>query len=413
MKGATNSGHFPQPSRHFVAGTTAGLVSTALLYPLDLIKVRYQVNELSTLKAPQRLRGAFIAVVRNEGWRGLYQGLPAAMYGSGLSWGGDFFFYEHAKTRWLMGDLSGVAGSGGEAWRHLMAACEAGTIMVGLTNPIWLIKTRMQLQFRRDEAIYDPIKVAEGSKSWPPVPRPYKGFADALVTIVREEGVLALYKGCIPALLLVSHGAVQFVVYEWLKTEVPHMLKRRRGGPFPVIEEGGEVTAPTEAAGVDSQQQRPHYQQRRDYTTQPLSSLHFLAMGAVAKVVASVATYPFQVIKTRLQQRKVHLTDDDSAVGRGMRPRPKPPLSGNVANAPARPDMREVHGARGRWTADRAFHGTKMQYLGVVDCATKTWAREGAYGFYKGCFPNAVRVAPGAAITFAVYEAITDFLGEW
>ena len=145
-----------EPSKHFVAGTTAGLVSTVVLYPLDLIKVRYQVNEQSTLQAPQRLRSAFAKVIQKEGWRGLYQGLPAAMYGSGLSWGGYFFFYEHAKTRWLESS-DGGGGGGQAAWRHLMAACEAGTIMVGLTNPIWLVKTRMQLQLRqKDQPLHSP-----------------------------------------------------------------------------------------------------------------------------------------------------------------------------------------------------------------------------------------------------------------
>ncbi len=41
------------PSEHFVAGTFAGLVSTFALFPLDTIKVRYQVDEHTTLRAPQ------------------------------------------------------------------------------------------------------------------------------------------------------------------------------------------------------------------------------------------------------------------------------------------------------------------------------------------------------------------------
>lgn len=45
--------------------------------------------------------------------------------------------------------------------------------------------------------------------------------ADAVRTITREEGALALYKGAVPALLLCGQGAVQFTVYEWLKARVP------------------------------------------------------------------------------------------------------------------------------------------------------------------------------------------------
>ena len=47
--------------------------------------------------------------------------------------------------------------------------------------------------------------------------RPYTNMVDAFATIVREEGALALYKGSGPALLLTSHGGVQFVVYEYLR----------------------------------------------------------------------------------------------------------------------------------------------------------------------------------------------------
>lgn len=44
---------------------------------------------------------------------------------------------------------------------------------------------------------------------------------DAVRTITREEGPLALYKGVVPALMLCGQGAVQFAVYEWLKARVP------------------------------------------------------------------------------------------------------------------------------------------------------------------------------------------------
>ena len=50
------------------------------------------------------------------------------------------------------------------------------------------------------------------------------------------------------------------------------------------------------------------------------------------------------------------------------------------------------------------------EYAGVRDCALRIWRREGIYGFFKGCIPNALRVAPSAAITFVVYESIIDIM---
>ncbi|CAF2062796.1 unnamed protein product, partial [Brassica napus] len=41
-------------------------------------------------------------------------------------------------------------------------------------------------------------------------------FPDAFRTIMKEEELIALYKGIVPGLALVSHGAIQFTVYEEL-----------------------------------------------------------------------------------------------------------------------------------------------------------------------------------------------------
>mmetsp|Transcript_34013 Transcript_34013/g.40003 ORF Transcript_34013/g.40003 Transcript_34013/m.40003 type:complete len:89 (+) Transcript_34013:272-538(+) len=76
----------------------------------------------------------------------------------------------------------------------------------------------------------------------------------------------------------------------------------------------------------------------------------------------------FQVVKARLQQRELYVVDSNQTLRLGA------------------------------------------HYNGIIDCIKRTWMHEGVYGFYKGCLPNAVRVAPGAAITFFAYETISDFL---
>ncbi len=161
---------------------------------------------------------------------------------------------------------------------HLLAAFEAGIIMVFLTNPLWLIKTRMQLQPGAAAQLKQPL-----------AHEAYTGVWHAVRTIVREEGPRGLYKGrCVdgrtdvsirslahsvvatrpvsdmtytahtttppagllPALLLTSHGALQFVTYEWLK---------RVAEPYHV----------------------------------PV--LSYSVLGGLAKIVAGLATYPYQV----------------------------------------------------------------------------------------------------------------------
>eukprot|EP00611_Tribonema_gayanum_P002647 TRINITY_DN119_c1_g1_i5.p1 TRINITY_DN119_c1_g1~~TRINITY_DN119_c1_g1_i5.p1 ORF type:complete len:200 (-),score=86.46 TRINITY_DN119_c1_g1_i5:562-1161(-) len=132
----------------------------------------------------------------------------------------------------------------------------AGNILVLLGNPVWLVKTRLQLQTRDNTQRLGR--------------RPYRGFTDALVTIAREEGALALYKGIVPAMLLSTQGALQFTAYEWLKGWVPR----------------------------DLQQSKP---------------VESLVMGGGSKIFASVVTYPTQVIKTRLQDRAAAFFFNDTA----------------------------------------------------------------------------------------------------
>lgn len=194
-----------QSTDPLIAGFTAGVVSTSLLLPLDIVKVRLQVNETvgRRLGTMSLLRG----ILRHEGVAGIYQGWTPAVIGASVSWGGYFYFYEGLKRQLVAhktgGDSMRPASEVLTAVDNFCLACTAGGIMVAITNPIWLIKTRIQLQMKKSSAKLN-IK-------------PYNGMLDAVLTIVREEGYLALYKGSGPAILLTSHGGVQFVVYEFLR----------------------------------------------------------------------------------------------------------------------------------------------------------------------------------------------------
>lgn len=53
-------------------------------------------------------------------------------------------------------------------------------------------------------------------------------------------------------------------------------------------------------------------------------------------------------------------------------------------------------------------------YRGMSDVFLKTYQNEGARGFYKGLFPNLLKVVPAASITYMVYEAMKKTLDlEW
>jgi Mitochondrial carrier protein len=61
-----------------------------------------------------------------------------------------------------------------------------------LTNPIWVVKTRLELQHSS----------ALGAALKPALPR-YRGMLDAVAQIAKEEGVRGFYRGLVPSLFLV------------------------------------------------------------------------------------------------------------------------------------------------------------------------------------------------------------------
>lgn len=124
-----------------------------MLHPLDVVKVRFQVNDGIAKNVPT-YRSAFHAlrtIHTAEGSRALYQGLTPAVVGSGTSWGLYFFFYENAKQR-RQRKREALGEDVGGTLDVTASALEGGMITVMFTNPIWLVKTRMQLQIDSYEA---------------------------------------------------------------------------------------------------------------------------------------------------------------------------------------------------------------------------------------------------------------------
>jgi len=54
---------------------------------------------------------------------------------------------------------------------------------------------------------------------------------------------------------------------------------------------------------------------------------------------------------------------------------------------------------------------TGIIYKNSWDCLIKTVTNEGAFGLYKGFFPNWIRIAPHTTVTFIVYEKFRKWAG--
>ncbi|OZJ03895.1 hypothetical protein BZG36_03953 [Bifiguratus adelaidae] len=271
-----------------LAGFSAGMVSTGILHPLDLVKVRFQVDE--TIRSR-----AFSTKFQSPTWNtlkllyhqdklpGLYRGLTASLTGATMSWAMYFWGYSKIK-RWMRDESKPSAAL--SPWQHLVASELAGLGTAVVSNPVWVIKTRMCTTRRSD-------------------PGAYRNVVHGLVRLWRDEGIRGYYRGMVPALFGTAHGALQFMAYEEMKKW------RGAGGPDGRRLENGE----------------------------------YLVMAAGSKIFAAVVTYPYQVLRARLQ---------------------------NAAQ--------------------------KTQYTGTMDAIRKMYRAEGLRSFYKGVVINVVRVLPGTCL---------------
>lgn len=147
-------------------------------------------------------------------------------------------------------------------WVHLCAAAFAGVVTGTATNPIWLVKTRLQL---------DKESAGMGGHA-----RQYKNSLDCVRQVLREEGLRGLYKGLSASYLGVTESTLQWVLYEKMKT---YLAARKEK----IVISGRPETA---------------WDNFMDWGGK-------LGAAGSAKLLAAILTYPHEVVRTRLRQRPI------------------------------------------------------------------------------------------------------------
>ncbi|OAD02173.1 hypothetical protein MUCCIDRAFT_145119 [Mucor lusitanicus CBS 277.49] len=290
--------------KHSIAGAGAGIVSSIVTCPLDVAKTRLQNQGIA--KPGEKLYkgtvGTLSRIWQEEGIRGLYRGLGPTILGYLPTWAIYFTAYDYCKSHWADELVFACAnekavGHDKEWLLHISSAMSAGAASTMLTNPLWVIKTRLMVT----------------------TPYRYNNTLHAFFTIAKEEGFRGFYKGLGPSLIGISHVAVQFPLYEKLKV-VFHVDRDVASG-----------------------------------------SSSILLASALSKMAASLATYPHEVIRTRLQ------------------------------NQTRRP----------------------YKYEGILHAIEVMSKEEGIRGFYKGLSTNLVRTVPSSAMTILTYEMVVKKLDDW
>jgi solute carrier family 25 protein 33/36 len=184
-----------------------------------------------------------------EGWRALFKGLGPNLIGVVPARSINFYVVGNGKRI-----IANYGNNGREdAWVVLCAAAIAGIVTSTVTNPIWLIKTRLQL---------DKNRVETGGVTM----RRYKNSWDCIKQVVQQEGFRGLYKGMSASYLGVTESALQWVLYEQMKKSLAKREER--------------ITL--------SGRPKTLWDNTVDWTGQ------FGAAGS-AKLVAALATYPHEV----------------------------------------------------------------------------------------------------------------------
>eukprot|EP00578_Thalassiosira_sp_NH16_P031061 CAMPEP_0181077390 /NCGR_PEP_ID=MMETSP1071-20121207/926_1 /TAXON_ID=35127 /ORGANISM="Thalassiosira sp., Strain NH16" /LENGTH=372 /DNA_ID=CAMNT_0023158633 /DNA_START=139 /DNA_END=1257 /DNA_ORIENTATION=+ len=263
---------------HAISGSIGSALSITLSYPLETVRTRLQVDASLTAHPSFLLvykigrhegfgglyRGLMSLVVaahpsfllvykigKHEGLRGLYRGwisLVVALMALNFV----YFYCFHALRRGMMGhDIVGN-GSLNKVLVDLIVGYLAGVVAVLVTGPLWLVNTRLKLQG------VNIGQAGTGGGSKHNMKQQYTGIVHCLYKISNDEGILTLWHGTFTSIILALNPAIQLGVYEMLKR---HHL----------------IIGDADSGG----------------------SLEPFVNALLSKFIATVITYPIQVLQTR------------------------------------------------------------------------------------------------------------------
>ena len=181
------------PTESFIAGATAGAVSTAATYPLDLLRTRFAAQ--GTQKVYPSLWYGIRSIATNEGPAGFFRGLSAGIIQIVPYMG--LFFSAYETLRPYSATLTLPFGSG-----DAVAGVAASVFAKTAVFPLDLVRKRLQVQgpTRRQYVV--------GGLA-------YRGVGGSMKAIVRREGWRGLYRGLTVSLVKAAPAsAVTMWTYE-------------------------------------------------------------------------------------------------------------------------------------------------------------------------------------------------------
>ncbi|KAG9317660.1 peroxisomal membrane protein PMP47B [Chiua virens] len=231
---------------HALAGAAGGMAAI----PLVVLSTRAAIDTKPDDKSFSRV---ILDILNREGLRGLYSGLSSSLLGIAITNGFYYYFYERSRGILINSRSGSKALSTVES---ILAGLIAGSATTIISNPIWVVQTSQAVH-----SVTDPST----SKS-----RKLDIF-ETIQKILSKDGVAGFWRGIGPALVLVINPVIQYTVFEQLKNV---LIKSRLA-------------------------RLPPGQRRAGLAV--LTDWDFFFLGAFSKLVATGTTYPYIVVKSRLQ----------------------------------------------------------------------------------------------------------------
>ncbi|CAL5332787.1 unnamed protein product [Camellia sinensis] len=298
-------------TKHLWAGAVAAMVSRTFVAPLERLKLEYIVRG-----EQKNLFELIKAIAASQGLRGFWKGNLVNILRTAPFKAINFYAYDTYRKRLLKF-------SGNEEttnFERFIAGASAGITATVLCLPLDTILAKMK---PKTHLIFIRTKlVAPGGEA-------LGGVIGAFRHVIQTEGFFSLYKGLVPSIIsMAPSGAVFYGVYDILKSAYLHSPEGRKRIQN-MKQQGEELNA------LDQLE---------------LGTVRTLLHGAIAGACAEAATYPFEVVRRRLQ------------------------LQGKAAK------------------------------LSALATCVNIVEQGGFPALYAGLFPSLLQVLPSAAISYFVYE---------
>lgn len=228
--------------REFFSGFIAGSITSVVVHPFDLVKLRLQLN------ATNGIQQSWITITKglwkdqNRFWLStLYRGVAINALGNSIAWALYFGIYRSFKDQLI--SITDDVPSISLPWVYLTSGTLAGITTSVLTNPIWVLKTRIMAQ----------NKSLNGNVG-------YDNIISSIRKIKKDHGWGIWKIGIVPSILSVSQGALYFMVYDTLKSYRFTKLKKQK-----------------------------------------LDTLEILSFTSISKMISMSLVYPLQLLKSNQQ----------------------------------------------------------------------------------------------------------------